>query len=395
MTAVRLGGPLPRVQAAIGPLRRVLYVTDLDPSLRFGSLEEQILTLARAFRERGGTFLPVFQEALAGRTRQEFSRAEIRAEALDLRRFHPGVLARLLRLARENRIDLVHWNFYHPLNPYVLGLSILAPYLSHILTDHNSRAVPEATRTIPPHTFWPRRLMKRLLLRRYRRAIGISEFVRQCLEEQGVWRNVSSCLYFVNTARFAPRPETRAVMRRDLLAGDRFVVLLVAQLIKAKGVDVLLRALTRLPDHVVTWVVGDGEEGDRLRCLARELGVTRRVRFFGYQADVSDFMQGADCLVVPSLWQEAVGLVVLEGMSTGLPVIGSAVGGIPEFIDDGRAGFLVEAGNVSQLAERIGQLASDPDLRTRLGLAARTAALARFAPERRLGDHLSLYEAIT
>jgi glycosyltransferase involved in cell wall biosynthesis len=373
------------------PLPRVLYLTGLDPSLKFGSLEEQILTIACVFRDRGALILPVFQAPLRGRTAAEFSRAGISAAALDLSKVRCRTLAHLLRLAAANDIGMVHWNFYHPANFYVWALSIFMPQLAHVLTDHNSRDLDGQGQVIGTSQGWLTAQAKRLLLRRYRRILGVSEFVRSCLEQQGIWRNISCCRYFVNIERFRPNPAVRAAVRRGLSGDEQFVVLVVAQLIKAKGVDILLRSLASLPQHIVAWVVGEGEERESLRDLSRTLGLEQRVRFLGYCEDVSGLMQGADCLVVPSLWQEAVGLVVLEGMAAGLPVVGSAVGGIPEYIEDGHSGFLVEPGKIGELAERIGWLERDADTRRRFGERGRAVAVDRFALERRLADYLAVY----
>src|SRR2546422_5513710 len=117
----------------------------------------------------------------------------------------------------------------------------------------------------------------------------------------------------------------------------------------------------------------------------------RSVRFFGHQVDVSPYMQAADCLVCPTIWAEAAGLVILEGLACQLPVIGSAVGGIPEFVDDGRTGFLFPSGDDTRLADRIRRLASDPEACKRIGLEGRAVAVERFSPEQRLGDYLDLY----
>jgi glycosyltransferase involved in cell wall biosynthesis len=119
--------------------------------------------------------------------------------------------------------------------------------------------------------------------------------------------------------------------------------------------------------------------------------VEARVRFFGYQVDVSHYMQAADCLVCPTVWAEAAGLVILEALACGLPVIGSAVGGIPEFVEDHRTGFLFPPGNDAELADRIQRLQSDPEARGRMGLAGRTAMVQRFSRDRRLSDYLDLY----
>ena len=111
---------------------------------------------------------------------------------------------------------------------------------------------------------------------------------------------------------FAPIPRPRRAVRREYNVGERFIVTVIAQLIPAKAIDIALRALTMLPDHVVLWIVGTGEQAEELKALTRQLGIDKRVTFWGLQRNVEPFLQAADCFVLPSRWQEAAGLVILE-----------------------------------------------------------------------------------
>src|SRR5262249_13958490 len=118
-------------------LLRVLYVVLLDPSRKFGSMEEQIFILARAFRDRGGLFLPLFSAPPDEATIQRYQDAGLETAFLDLSRFRPLTLKRLARLVRNHNIEVIHWNFFAPLwNPYLWGLSVLKPRVRHFFTDH-------------------------------------------------------------------------------------------------------------------------------------------------------------------------------------------------------------------------------------------------------------------
>ena len=92
-------------------LPRVLYAVALDPALKFGSLEEQIVRLARTFELHDSLFYPLFICPEGGNKSTAFQEAGIETECLDLRSFHWARLARLLRLIARRRITLVHWNF--------------------------------------------------------------------------------------------------------------------------------------------------------------------------------------------------------------------------------------------------------------------------------------------
>jgi glycosyltransferase involved in cell wall biosynthesis len=294
-----------------------------------------------------------------------------------------------MRLIYRHKIEILHWSFYHPLiNWYIWSLTILMPELRHYFTDHISRDLP-----VDRPTGGAKRLLKKVLLKRYSKVLCISDFVLECLKAEGVWSNLYCRTHFINTERFRPDDLARSRLRKELDVGSQFVVLVVAQLISEKGIDVVLKALRKLPTRIVLWIVGDGPEGGRLRELCKALSLETRVCFFGYQVNVSPYLQAADCLVCPSVWAEAAGLVILEGLACGLPVIGSAVGGIPQFIQDGRTGFLFPAGDDIQLAERIGRLEGDPEACKRMGLKARSVAVERFSPEKRIGGYLELYRA--
>jgi glycosyltransferase involved in cell wall biosynthesis len=367
-------------------LRRVLCALALDASRKFGSLEEQMLVLARAFQCQGSIFLPVYMRPLTPDGSAAYDAAGLSVTTLDLLRFRFPTLRKLLALVRTYRIEVVHWHFYHPLNWYVWWLSALAPGVRHYLTDHRSR---------PFNPVGPARPLvacaKRLLLKRYSRVLAVSAFVLECLRREGIWSHVALCTHFVNTERFQPNPATWSQVRRDLGADDRFVAVVVAHLIPEKGVDVALRAAAAMRGDVVLWVVGDGADRPRLERLSTELQLTQQVRFLGNQRDVAPFIQAADCLLCPSVWREAAGLVNLEALACGVPVVASAVAGIPEFVEHGTTGFLFPVGDHQELAKWLRTLRRDRGLAARLGRNARVAALARFSPEARLPDYLSLY----
>lgn len=374
----------PAVPVGVRP--RVLYLTDLTSSDKFGSMEEQIFELARACSERGGLLLPVFGGAPAPQVVDQYRSAGLRVEGMSLHHFSPATLRHLLALIRQHAITTVHWNFYSPINPYVWFLSMLAPGLVHIRTDHTSRQLPLAT--APSGA---RRYVKHLLFTRYQKVLCVSDFVVTCLEHQGIWSNLSRCTYFINTERFTPRPDVRHHLRKRFGAEDKFVVLFVGQLIRLKGVDVAIKALSGLSDSVELWIVGEGEDRDRLVALCDELDLTPRVRFFGNQRHVEPYMQAADLLVCPSLWGEATGLVNLEALASGLPVVASNIGGIPEVIDDERNGLLFPPGDHRELARTIQRLLLHPALSARLSERARIDAVERFSIERRIPEYVDIY----
>jgi len=289
-------------------------------------------------------------------------------------------------LIDEHAIEIVHWSFYHPLNAYVWALTVARPLLTHYLTDHRSRYGDPL-----PRRSLVRRALKRAFLRRYRRIVCVSEFIADSLRSEGLAERLTICAHFINTDRFRPDPAVREQVRGQLLAESQFGLLLVAHLIPEKGGEVLLRALPGLPPQVQAWIVGDGPDTSRLQRLAEELGLAKQVRFLGNQSEVQRYMQAADCLVCPSLWLEAAGLVNIEALACGVPVVASRVGGIPEIVVHGRTGFLFEPGRADELAAAVRGLLEEPEKLAEMGRAARGVAVERHSAERRIPEYLDLY----
>jgi glycosyltransferase involved in cell wall biosynthesis len=158
----------------------------------------------------------------------------------------------------------------------------------------------------------------------------------------------------------------------------------VGRLIPIKGHLVLLRALaqarTRVPG-VTLHVAGRGPLEPALKAYARELGLDDAVRFLGFVSPVERAFEDAAIVVVPSLG-EGFGMVALEAMERGRPVIASAVGGLPEIVADGETGLVVPSGDAEALAEAMVSLASNLGRAAAMGVAGRERALAEFTPER-------------
>lgn len=162
-----------------------------------------------------------------------------------------------------------------------------------------------------------------------------------------------------------------------------FTVLFAGRVIPRKGVPVLLRAMHRLKQHMPCHllIAGRGKPPyvRQLKALARRLGVS--VSFLGNipHGEIHTLYQAADCFVCPSQQHESFGLVNVEAMASGLPVIASSNGGIREIITSGHNGYLVKRyRDPAAFAGRMLQIARNPALAARIGLQGRTDALERF-----------------
>jgi len=191
-------------------------------------------------------------------------------------------------------------------------------------------------------------------------AIAISHFVKDQMVRSGYPADTIQVLH-----HFAPR----------LGSGDppppgdppRFLYL--GRVTQEKGMEWLLRAMAKVPSPIHLDIAGTGDYSDALHHLAKSLGLQDRVHCHGWVEphQIDDLMQRARALVFPSVWHEPAGLVAFEAMANGRAVIASRVGGIPELVQDGVNGVLVNPWDMDALAESLQRLATQPELAKAMG----------------------------
>jgi len=209
-----------------------------------------------------------------------------------------------------------------------------------------------------------------------RRAIGLSERVIAVSKESAnqlaqldPQLNISIIPNVIDTSAFR-RDEARNVQASE---GSAVRILFVGAVGKLKGERDLIAALAVLRDTVPgirASFVGFGAEGLAESC--REHGITEMIEHLGPvpMTERVGLYHRADIFVLPT-YAEAMPISVIEAMAAGLPVVTTPVGGIPEIVDSGSEGYLVECGNIVQLAEKIRSLATSPDTRHRMGEAGK------------------------
>lgn len=160
-------------------------------------------------------------------------------------------------------------------------------------------------------------------------------------------------------------------------------VVMVGRLAPQKRPDLLVRAFARLrhefPDARLQ-IAGDGPSAADVAALVAELGLGDVVELLGARTDVPEILSRAACVALPSAYESAP-YALLEAMAAGAPVVATAVGGMPETIDDGRTGLLVPPGDVDSLTTAIRRLLSDPSMAAALGAAARETVARDYGRE--------------
>lgn len=155
---------------------------------------------------------------------------------------------------------------------------------------------------------------------------------------------------------------------RDSNNQGKFKILYVGSLSRHKGVDVLISAFKKIhdKDNIELSIIGTGRYEEYLKTMASN---DKRIIFHGKirNNDINKFYNNADILVIPSVWNEVLGIVILEAFSAGIPAIGSRIGGIPEVIKHNYNGFLFEPGNVDQIKTTLENLINKPSALVELG----------------------------
>ena len=239
-----------------------------------------------------------------------------------------------------------------------------------------------------------------------RRTIVLSDHVGRFVERHGrvARARIVRVYYGLDPAPFerAAReaPGTRGALRAGLgLRPDDVVLVCVARFAPQKAHDVLLRAFARAAreePRLALLLVGDDPFGDgrrRAEALAAELALGGRAVFAGIRRDVPALLAASDVFVMCSLW-EGLGLVFLEAMAAGLPVLATRVSAVPEVVVEGRTGLLVPPSDDRALADAMLALARDPALRARLGAAGAERVAEAFGLERMVEETLAVYAEV-
>ena len=288
-----------------------------------------------------------------------------------------AALLRLVRLCRRERPAIVHT---HTSKAGFLGRLAAkiarVPVVIHQPHGHIFYGYYDSRRT----TVYVK--LERLAARWSDRIVTLTDLGRDEHLSQGIGRpeQFVTIPSGVRVRDLQARALSQAQARARLgLRPSAFVVLGLGRLVPVKGFDLLVEALARVTPKVGdarVVIVGDGPERDRLLARAAELGVADRLVLAGAVVapeTLAIYFAAADVFAAPAR-NEGMGRALVEAMALGLPVVGTAVGGIPSVIGDGVAGRVIAPEDVAGLAEALLDLADDPRFRSKLAEAARRRA---------------------
>jgi glycosyltransferase involved in cell wall biosynthesis len=335
-------------------------------------LERSALASARALEAHGHdvtlavvseTRKPDAAEAFVGLARADGLRCRVMTSR---GRADPRLLLDMRSFVSRGHFDVVHSHSYKTL-AYLSAFRRWLPPL--VATYHGATS---HTRTVRLYEW-----IERTLFNRVDCLFVVSHGAVDALERHGRLRcRVAVVPNMISGA--VPSPS-----RRRARAGAPIELLCLGRLSVEKGADVLVTALaelkTRHPFRLT--IVGDGPARASLEEMAARCGIGEHVSFEGFQADVAPYLRASDLLVMPSR-TEAMPMALIEAAASGLPVVASNVGGIPEIVTSGKNGVLVPPDSPSALSAAIAEVAVDLERFRREARSLRKTILEAYGPDR-------------
>ncbi|MCL5024010.1 MAG: glycosyltransferase family 4 protein [Nitrospirae bacterium] len=285
-----------------------------------------------------------------------------------------GAMRKIVAVCRKESVSVVLANNGREYWPSALAARLAGARV--IFIRHQTDSIRRTTRHLMNHSV--------------DRIVAVSDTVRNALLASGVRQGkVEVIRNFVFLPRFDPGRVDRQAVREGLgLLPADIVIGYVGKLENGKGVFDLLSAASLLRKRYHTlklMFVGEGTKREELLRSAGQLGISERVIFTGIRSDVQGLYAAMDVFALPSTCDEAFGMVLIEAMSMGKPVVGASVGGIPEIIRDGETGLLTPPGDADALAGRLNSYLADRVFAEAVADRGRRSVLEKFS-ERAAGD---------
>jgi glycosyltransferase involved in cell wall biosynthesis len=375
-------------------MQTVVSVFGVRP-FRIGGTETFARELSRQLGERNWKSVLCFLEEPTPEVREFLNLPNVSIEVLaDATHFSLVAAWNLRNIIRRHSPKVLHLHFTGFLGLYV-WLARLLGVKQIFFTDHSSRPAAYTARRA---SVW-KRAIARAINQPLTKVICVSEYGFRCLTTLGLLPNNRHTLVYnaVDLSRVS-KDASRASQFRERygIPEDRVVIVQVSWMIQEKGIPALLEAASILASqnakvHFV--LVGEGEQRARFMNDAAEMGLTKIITWTGLIEDPfgSGVYDVADIICQLSQWEELFGWMIAEGMAYGKPIVATRVGGIPELVNDGVSGFLVERNNIPDAAQKLLLLTQDSELRHKMGAAGRNLVAEKFDLKTNVAHVINLY----
>jgi glycosyltransferase involved in cell wall biosynthesis len=345
-----------------------------------GGVESHVLALARELLRRGHE-VQVFTSNHAGL--KEFDSVEgvpVRRVPVSSMLFDTPLTPRLTGVLQSEKWDLIHAHSPPPMSSYYAARAAVKADVPLVYTHHCDPEIPSLLGRAVSWVYY--RTLLNYTLRHAARIIVYTE--SYAATSYALWKHPTALVPTgLDLAHFGPGNDGAAVLKKHGLEGGR-TVLFVGRLTAHKGIQTIIEAAALTGPDVRFVLVGPGDFPAAWSRRMRELGVEKKFVLAGKVAEneLPAYYAACDLLVLPSLSRlEAFGLVLVEAMASGKPVVASDLPGVREVIKDGKTGLLCDPFNAADLAAKIGALAGNDRAASEMGAAGRKLAEERYSWE--------------
>jgi N-acetyl-alpha-D-glucosaminyl L-malate synthase BshA len=300
-----------------------------------------------------------------------------------------ALASKMAEVARRAHLNILHVHYAVPhATSAFLAKTMISPWCLKIVTTLHGTDI---TLVGSDPSYLP---MTRFSIEQSDAVTAVSQWLRrQTIQFFHTKRPIEVIPNFVDPDRF--RPGAKPGLRERFAPGGQPIMMHVSNLRPVKRTRDLLDivAFVRAKTEVKLIIVGDGPDRPILEESARKRHMDDDIVFLGNYANIEELLPAADVLLLPSA-SESFGLVALEAMSCGVPVIASDVGGLPEVVEHGKNGYLFEVGDAGAMAEGVVEIMTDGQARKRMSAAARATAVERFPIDKITEQYLRIYQRL-
>lgn len=339
---------------------KILFYTDTP---LYGGAEKQLLLLAKNLTQQD--FDPVivcrYSEALE-KWYEEINKSGLKIIITHTKSKNSlSNFWQLLKIIKTEKPALIHAQIWNPVASKFAFLAAKFKKIPLIITEHD-----------PFPLSGPRKLYKKWSLKIPRKILTVSKANQELINDLYPAHSSKTATVYngIEKPTKAASEQRRIQIKKQIFhAGEATTIIFSAgTLHERKGYKHLIAAFKKIVnqfDNLKLVIAGEGPERPALEKLIKNLDLEKRVVLLGQRNDIAELMQASDLFVLPSL-KEAFGLVILEAMQNGLPIIASRVGGIPEIITSEKVGLLTEAADKNSLVKALQKLLANPSIRQQL-----------------------------
>lgn len=345
-----------------------INVLHIYQNSKIGGIQQQILSIVREYdREKFNPIVCCFGPKME--LGKEIEKAGIDFVALNRKRYNKfsvGIIVDLYRLMKERNIHVLRTHKYRA-NLYGRIAGKLAGVPVIVASEHNIYRNEKEKRFL-------RRITNKILSIVTDKMVTVSDAIRKDILRYDRFPPSKIMVLHngVDTERFKPGTNYRDMRRQFAISKDDVVIGFVGRLVINKGLNYLIEAVALLKKsfNVKLLIVGDGSLMEELKKMAKNKGLEESVIFTGMRRDITDILSSIDIFVLSSI-KEGFPNSLLEAMAMGKPIVATAIGGIPEIIQHGANGLLVQSADIEGLAAAIKTIIDNPLMAQRIGRAAR------------------------